>query len=98
MIPRHLLDEARHAGQRPGRIGFQAKREREVKHNLRVGRAQDVPEELRGDRHQQVASQLLDLEDLAVVDEQPVPVAEGVAIRLLHRGQRGRAHMGEEKV
>ena len=98
MILRYLLDEARHAGQRSRRIGFQAKGEREVEHNLRVGRAQNVPEVLRGDRHQQVSSQLLDLEDLAVVDEESVPVAEGVAIRLLHGGQRGRAHMGEEKV
>ena len=52
--------------------------------------------ELRPDRKQQVAAKLFDLVDLAVVDEQPVAVAERVAVRSCAGLGRG-SHVGQKR-
>jgi hypothetical protein len=54
-----------------------------VEHDLRVGRALNGGEQLRVDREHQVPPELVEVGDEAVVDEQPVVAAEGVAVGLL---------------
>jgi hypothetical protein len=91
------LDATGHALQRSERVLLQTEGQRQIEEHLRVGRTQDVGEELGRDLHQQLPADLLHLEDLAVVHEQPLLVAEGMAVRLLHGGQRGRAHVRQEE-
>ena len=57
----------------------------------------NVREQARLDGEHQVAAHLVEAGQDAVVDEQPAAVAERVAVGLLDRGARRRAHMREEQ-
>ena len=72
-------------------------RQREVEQHLGVGRAADVRVERRVDGERQVALDLAELRDEAVVHEQPVLVAERMAVRLLDRRPARGAHVAEEQ-
>jgi hypothetical protein len=75
---------------------FEPQRQRESEQDLGIGRAVEVGEHARLDREHQVAPHRVEAGEDAVVDEQPAPVAERMAVGLLDRRARGRAHMGEK--
>src|SRR5437764_13651567 len=79
-----LLDEADGALDGPRRVLLEPVREREVEQHLRVGRPFDVRVELGRDLEHQVALDNVEVRDEAVVHPEPVAVAKGVAVRLLH--------------
>src|SRR5262249_38110225 len=91
------LDEADSALERRERILFQAVGEGQIEHQLGIRRALDIGEELRVDGEHELAPNGPELVDQAVVDEQPVPMPIGMAVRLLHRGAGGRPHVGQKK-
>ena len=79
------LDEADRARDRVGRIVLEAVGEREVEEHLGVGRPLDLGVERRIDLEREVALHLVEVADVAVVHPEPAPVAERVAVGLLHR-------------
>ena len=91
------LDEADHAGDRGRRVVLQTEREREVEHQLRVGRALDLRVERRVDGEREVSLGVVEAVEEAVVHEQPAAVPERVAVRLLDRRPRGGADVREDE-
>ena len=92
-----LLDQADHLLDGADGVGLEPEGQGEVEHRLRVGRALDRGEERVVDRQHELAPQLRELADQAVVHPQPAPVAEGVRVGLLDRRPRGGADVGEEE-
>ena len=93
-----LLDDADHLLDRAHGVALEAEREREVEHRLRVGRPLDRVEERVVDLVHELAVHGREVADQPVVHEEPAPAAERMAIRLLHRGERGeRADVREEE-
>ena len=91
------LDEAERALEGGDRVVFEAERQGEMKQHLRVSRALDLREQRRVDGEHQLPPHLVEPGDDAVVDEEPAAVAERVAVRLLDRRARCRAHVREEQ-
>ncbi len=79
------------------RVVLEPEREREVEHDLGVGRALDRREQRLVDREHQLTPNAVELADEPVVHPEPVAVAEGVRVRLLDRRPRGRADVREEE-
>ena len=92
-----VLDEPGHALEPGERIVLEPVRQREVEHQLGVGRALDPGEETGVDGEQQVAPQSLVVLDEAVVHEEPAAMAERVAVRLLDRGPGRGPDVGQEE-
>ena len=89
MLVADRFDEADRACDRLGRVVLEAERQREVEHQLGVGRPLDLREELRVDRDREVSLHLREPVEEAVVHPQPAAVPERVAVRLLNRRARG---------
>ena len=87
-----LLDEPDRSCDRGRRVVAQAEGEGQVEEHLGVRGALDVGEQVGVDRHRQVPLDLVEADERAVVHPQPVAVAEGVAVGLLH----GRAGGGPD--
>jgi hypothetical protein len=92
------LDEPDRACDGAGRVALQAERHGEVEDHLRVRRPFDQRIELRVDLQDEIALHLRPAAHDAVVAPQPVVVSERVTVRLLHRGARRRADVGEEEM
>ena len=93
----HLLHETNHSLNGRRRIIFQAEREGQVEQQLRVRRALDVCIERLVHGEREVTLEAPEVAHQAVVDPDPLSVAEGVAVRLLDgRTSRG-ADVGHEQ-
>ena len=57
----------------------------------------DVGEQRGVDREHEVTPEEVEVGDEAVMDEQPAPTAEGMAVGLLHRRADRGPHVGEEQ-
>jgi hypothetical protein len=90
---RRGLDKTRHARDGRHRSVLQPETHGQKEHGLRVRRAFQRGEELRIDGHEQIAPYQRKVLDHAVVHEHPAPVAERMAVGLLHRRMRCRANM-----
>ena len=88
--PDRLLDGGRG-------VVLEAEGEREVEQHLGVGLALDLRIQRRVDGEDEVAFDRGELVDVAVVHEQPVVVAERVAVGLLHGAADRRADVREEQ-
>ena len=77
------LDQPDGLLQGPDRVVLEPECERQVEHHLAVGRAVDIGEQARIHRQHQVAPQVVEPVDEAVVHEEPLSVPEGMAVRLL---------------
>ena len=88
--PDRLLDGSRG-------VVLEAEGEREVEQHFGVGLALDLRIQRGVDGEYQVAFDRRELVDVAVVHEQPVIVAEGVTVGLLHGAADRRADVGEEQ-
>jgi hypothetical protein len=79
------------------RVVLKAEGQGEEEQDLGIGLTLDLGVERRIDREDQIALDRPELVDVAVVHEQPMVVAERVAVRLLHGAADRRADVGEEQ-
>jgi hypothetical protein len=91
------LDEADGLLERRDRVVLEPEREREVEDDLGVRRSVHLGEQGGVDGEHEISPEQVEVGDEAVVDEQPLPVPEGMAIGLLHRRADGCPHMGQEQ-
>jgi hypothetical protein len=91
-----FLDEPDHPLHRGDGIVAEAEREREVEHRLGVGRSLDRRKERVVDLENELPPDARELADQAVVHPEPLPVAEGVRVRLLDRRARRGADVREQ--
>jgi len=86
--PRLLLDDADRSLERREGFSLEAERQRDVEHDLGVGRAVRLGEQLRRDPEHELSPQQVE-GDVAVVHEEPAAAPERVAVGLLHRRADG---------
>ncbi len=92
-----VLDQADRGLDGGRRVVLEPEREREVEEHLRVGRALDLPVERGVDGEHEVALDLVEVADHAVVHPQPAAVPERMAVRLLDRRARRGPDVGEHE-
>src|SRR5215213_10864608 len=93
----HLLYEADHPLDGRRRIFFQAERKRQIEQHLRIGRSLHVRIQRLVHGEREIALYQVEVAYEAVVNPQPLFVAEGVAVGLLDGRARGGSDVGEEQ-
>jgi hypothetical protein len=79
------------------RVVFQPEAQGEVEDHLGVGRALDLRERAGVEGEHQLTAHGREVVDQPVVDEQPAPVRERVAVALLDRRSGGSSHVRQEQ-
>ena len=91
-----ILDETDGLRRRAGGVVFETEAEGQEEEDLRVRLAGDLGIERRVDRQRDIAPELRELVNAAVVHPQPASVAKRVAVCHLHRGADRGAYVREE--